>query len=102
MITKYFTTVSVKFNPLVAACKFPYFSLVRSIVGNSRLTTCPAKPARVFLANIPPQQRGSLKLSQKVLDSSSTEEPSITVTFSTYSFTISATTSSPTLSLSPR
>ncbi|VVT57630.1 mitochondrial 54S ribosomal protein mL53 [Magnusiomyces paraingens] len=60
MITKYFAKVSVSFNPLVAA----------------------AKPARVFLSNIPPKSRNaSIALTQKILAPSSTEPSVISVTF---------------------
>ncbi|CDO55003.1 similar to Saccharomyces cerevisiae YMR225C MRPL44 Mitochondrial ribosomal protein of the large subunit [Geotrichum candidum] len=59
MITKYFNTVVVKYNPLLAA----------------------SKPARIFLANIPPAQRQQLTLTHRILEPNSTEPASITVTF---------------------
>lgn len=61
MITKYFTKVSVKFDP---------FSIS-------------ARPARLFLSTIPLTMRGACIIDYKILTSNSpsSEKPSIEVTF---------------------
>ncbi len=62
MITKYFKTVSVRFDP---------FNLKH-------------KSARVLLANIPPKLRASIKTKYEILPKDSKKEPEVVVSFSTY------------------
>ncbi|CAK7893927.1 54S ribosomal protein L44, mitochondrial [[Candida] anglica] len=61
MITKYFTKVTVKFDPFAPS----------------------ARPARLFLARIPPSLKGQCTVNHKILTatSPSTEKPTIEVTF---------------------
>lgn len=59
MITKYFTRVSVKFDPFASS----------------------AKPVRLFLSRIPLSLKGSCKVDFKVLTPTSQERPDIEVTF---------------------
>lgn len=59
MITKYFTRVSVRFDPFASS----------------------AKPARLFLSRIPLSLKGSCKVDFRVLTPSSQEKPGIEVTF---------------------
>ncbi|GMM35149.1 mitochondrial 54S ribosomal protein YmL44 [Saccharomycopsis crataegensis] len=59
MITKYFSKVVIKFNPM----------------GKD------GKVARVFLSSIPPSMKGSCSIDSQVLLSSSKVEPTIKVTF---------------------
>lgn len=61
MITKYFTKVTVKFDPFAPS----------------------ARPARLFLARIPPSLKGQCQVNYKVLtaDSAAAEKPIIEVTF---------------------
>lgn len=59
MITKYFTKVSVKFNPF----------------------TTGAKPARLFLSRIPTSLKAQCTVDYKVLTESSKEKPTVEVTF---------------------
>lgn len=61
MITKYFTKVSVKFDPFTAS----------------------SRSARLFLARIPPSMKGACKIDYKVLTANSpvSEKPIVEVTF---------------------
>lgn len=61
MITKYFTKVTVKFDPFSPA----------------------ARPARLFLSRIPPSLKGQCQINHKILTSSSpaSEQPIIEVTY---------------------
>ncbi|CCE79842.1 Piso0_002933 [Millerozyma farinosa CBS 7064] len=59
MITKYFTSVSVKFNPFSQG----------------------AKTARLFLSRIPPSMKSTCKINYQVLDSKSKSTPLIEVTY---------------------
>lgn len=75
MITKYFTKVVVRFNPMgkEGACyclilKFP-----------PKLTTS-GKAARLFLSSIPPSMKGSCIIDHKVITDGKTL-PSLAVTF---------------------
>lgn len=61
MITKYFTKVTVKFDPFAPS----------------------ARPARLFLARIPPSLKGQCQINHQVLTQSSpaSEKPIIEVTY---------------------
>ncbi|CDK28861.1 unnamed protein product [Kuraishia capsulata CBS 1993] len=59
MLTKYFTKVTVRFNPFLKE----------------------AKPARLFLSSIPPSMRQSCIIDFKILSEQSKEKPIISVTF---------------------
>lgn len=59
MITKYFTKVSVKFNPFTEG----------------------AKPARLFLSRIPTSLKSQCSVEHKVLTGASTDKPIVEVTF---------------------